>query len=69
MKHFCHNPECHCFNYPSEPDTIMIHDGSNGDYKSVKRVLYIDHNKEKGYEKLYFCSVCMGVLDLLKISI
>lgn len=69
MSKFCYNPECHCFNYPDESDEILIPDGSNGDYKSVKREQYIHWSKEKGYEKLYFCSVCMGVLDLIKISI
>jgi len=69
MSNFCQNPECDCFNYTVEYDQIEIPSGSNGDTKLVERSQYIIHSPEKGYEKFYLCSVCMGVLDLLKISI
>jgi len=48
-------------------DSAGLYSGSEANI--VTREQYISWSEEKGYETFHFCSVCMGVLGLLKILI
>jgi hypothetical protein len=65
---FCYNPSC---DRHKKVDDDIIEEGDmmgmkGGEYYLYRRTEYVDYKKDRGYKTIYFCNICMEVVETIK---